>query len=806
MRALLVSILLLVAVAPAASEVSVAKDEKTGEVVLSNETVRMRFHPGKPGQFGIFPKGYTGYTLELKTGDRWTPMAVAEYFTSYVYRSGWGRDWLAYVIPKKVETQQSDEAASVTFTESQLDFDFVTWQFAFRFEIRPGSPIVDVTYTAAPDRRSKLLLFWGPRLYVGEGTFGAAKDEALFPGLEYLGPNDRSSANPALAPDARMYFVPTPAKITIPLMVVVHKGKMAGITWDPLQKWSGDETCPSAVFASPNWIEDRDNHLIGLFVPSVPKYVAENGFRAHTPAVIEAGQNVTISAHLFASPGEHAVDAVDLYLRDRSGLPQPASLPMDRDAFLDMLVRGVIGTYSAESRSWPTEYGSDPKTGPWLMPSLALIESASLAKDAELARRARELGKQVLAAYAHRPLELALRLGNLKEGLRIEQAQAADRMKRQNADGSWGFVPTPPAEGGLDSLHAPPQHDSVAREGDRGQGITASELAPLWDYVLITGDEAALKAALKGLADLDRYSIPFVSHQAECPPSPSLHGSFLAVRCYLAAYRITGERRHLDKAVYWAKTGLPFIYLWSLPPQEATDGYIHCRAKIYLHGDKLYKNVRRDVMLYGGLYGYGSSQFSHHWFGILVHWIPLVYARDLAVLADCDNTLPWRRIIDGILASAMWQTYDVEPYAGYLPDAFSLDSWQPSGPAFSPHLLLDYYLPCALARTREPQTVIAREGSARCHVTSARMPRDVCLRGGVLSFTLEDPNWDRCRAIVAGMPANAIVAVDGKPLPQTEDLEKLNEGWSRGQLDLTLVKVRCTDRARVVEMRPGRRP
>ncbi|MGB9619424.1 MAG: hypothetical protein ACPL7K_03310, partial [Armatimonadota bacterium] len=190
---------------------SATKDDKTGDVVLSNEIVRVRFHAAKTGRFGFFPKGYTGYTLDLKTDGRWQPVAVADYFTSYVYRSGWGRDWLAYVLPQGVEMSQSADSASVTFTETQADFDAVTWRFTFRFEVRPGRPMVDVTYTAVPDKPSKLILFWGPRLYVGEGTFGAAKDEAIFPGLEYLGPNERSSANLALAPDARMYFVPTPA-------------------------------------------------------------------------------------------------------------------------------------------------------------------------------------------------------------------------------------------------------------------------------------------------------------------------------------------------------------------------------------------------------------------------------------------------------------------------------------------------------------------------------------------------------------------------------------------------------------------
>lgn len=810
----LVSVLLLATVRCAA-EVSVTKDDKTGDVVLSNEMVRVRFHAAKTGRFGFFPRGYTGYTLDLKTDGRWQPMAVADYFTSYVYRSGWGRDWLAYVLPQGVEVSRSPDAASVTFTETQADFDAVTWRFTFRFEVQPGRPMVDVTYTTVPDKPSKLILFWGPRLYVGEGTFGSARDEAVFPGLEYLGPNGRSSANPALAPDARMYFVPTPAKITIPLMAVVHKGVMAGIVWDPMQKWYAEETCPSALFASPNWIEDRSNHLLGLFVPSVPKYVAENGFRAHTPVEIGAGQQVTVSARLFAAPGTRVVDAVDLYFNESGGLPEPPAAPMSHPAFFDMVMRSVVESYDAKSRAWPKHYAGGTDGGPWLMPTIDLIECAPLLEDRDLARKALEVAREALANHVERPLELALRIGNLLEGLRIKRADAEERIKKQRPNGSWGYVPTDQAEAGLMGLHAPPHQDQVAREGETSQGSTAHELAGLWDYVLITDDQSALKAALKGLRELDRYTIPFVMHQAECPPAPSLHGSYNAVRCYLAAYRITGERKHLDKAVYWAKAGLPFFYLWSLPPREVSQGYIHCLERIYVSGDKLYANTRRPPMLYGGLYGYGSSQFSHHWYGILVHWIALAHAGVLADLAECDSSLPWQRLMDGIVTSAMWQVFDNGPYSAHLPDAFSLDTWQPSGPAFSPHRVLDFYLPhiardlrssgnpggSAVWPSRLPQTAVAREGGKRCHVTSAKMPQDVSLRNGVLSFKLFDPNWECSRAIVSGLPANLRVTLDGKPLPRSEDLEAQQECWSPGPQGLTLIKVRAIERPRLVEIR-----
>ncbi len=775
------------------------KDEKTGEIVLANDGLRVRFHAPGPRQFKLFPKGYTGYTIELKTADGWAAMASAPYFTSFCYRSGWGRDWLAYVLPQTAAVQREDASASVVFTDTRWDMDRVRWDFTLTFTVKPDRPIIDVTYAVVPSDRRELLQMWGPRLLAGQAAFGAARDEALFPGLEYLGPHDRSSRNPAIAPDSQLQFVPTPARITIPLMVIVHENRMIGLMWDPLQKWLGEETCPAAVFASPNWIQSQENHLLGLFVPGVPKFAAENTLRAHTPAVVQAGQRVSITAQIFAAAGAHAVDAVDLYLQGRGGPPGRA---LDADATLGMLVRALTtSAYDEKAKGWPWGFGGNARTSPSMNVALAVLASAPLLKDRHLAARAERIARDVLAAHAERPLAVALRLGQLDAALKAERARAEARIKAQNADGSWSFVPSETAEGGLAALQAPPEPGEIAPAGHKSQGYTAGEVAPLIDHVLLTGDESAWQAALKGLADLDRYTIPTVYRQEECPPAPSLHGSYLALRSYLGAYRLTGERKYLDRAVYWARTGLPFIYLWSLPPRQVTAAQVHTEQKLNPPGDALYRDARRDVMLYGGLYGYGSSQFSHHWFGLLVQWIPLVYAQDLIVLAEYDSGFPWKKVAEGILASAAAQSFDKDPYTGLLPDAFSLDSWTPSGPAFSPAKLLDAVLRHHDGWSPLPRTVIVRHGGLRCHLTSSSRPGDVKLDGRTLTFSLSDPLWTHVRVIVAGIGDHPAMWVDGREWPRADDLESQDECWAPTSDGLSLLKVRTKPTARHVEIR-----
>lgn len=775
----------------------VVVDAKSGEAALSNGLVRVRFHPAAPGKFGLFPRGYTGYTLDIKQAGAWTPMATAKYFTSYVYRSAWGRDWLHYVIPKKVEVRNAPAEAAIVFSESQVDLDGVTWSFTFAFTLRPDRPVVEVNYSASPSARRELLLFWGPRLSVGEGTFGKAKDEALFPGLEYLGKEERSSANPAIAPDARMFFTPHPRKVTIPLMAVVHQGRMAGLMWD----WrpSPDEGAgPTPLFASPNWLEGKDNHLLGVFAPGIPNYVPENGLRAHTPMPVEAGKQVSIQARMFACQAAHAVDAVDLYLAEHGGVPAPAAPPMDRAAALELLVRGATSTsWDAPKKGWRRLFGMD--TCALTTSIVDLYESATLVSDPKLAQQARRAADEALSVQEGRTLDLALRVGGLPRVLDALEKTAAERMRSQQPDGSWIYTESELAEGGLAGLYAPPDPKVIAPTGTKSQGITASRLADLMDYVLVSGDEVALKAAMRGLADLDRYAIPYAIYNDECPPSPSLHGSYLGLRCYLAAYRLTGEKRFLERAVYWAKTGLPFVYLWSAGPQPVGSGCINGVKRLYPKGEALFQNPRRDPMLYGALYGYGSSQYMHHWYGLLVQWIGLVYAQDITELARYDSTLPWKRIAEGIVTSCLWQTADRAPYTGYWPDAFSVETWVPSGPWMSPEALLDTFLPCMCGRRLAADTVVLRAGTQRAHLTSVATIGQPTFAGNSVRFTLDAPGWPCCRAVVAPVREPSVV-VDGRKLAKTDDLEKAEEAFAAFPHGLVLLKLRQTGQARVVEV------
>ena len=71
-------------------------------------------------------------------------------------------------------------------------------------------------------------------------------------------------------------------------MAVEHKKTLVGLAWDALETWDGEHNMLSAAFASPNWFNHQKNHLMGLFLPTIPDWVEENHLTASTPYPLKA--------------------------------------------------------------------------------------------------------------------------------------------------------------------------------------------------------------------------------------------------------------------------------------------------------------------------------------------------------------------------------------------------------------------------------------------------------------------------------------------------------------------------------------
>ena len=143
------------------------------------------------------------------------------------------------------------------------------------------------------------------------------------PGVEWLVGDEWSSGTDWFKDPWAMRCVPHPNKVTIPVMALSHDGIAIGLSWNPNQlatQWFNyRKHFPQPVFASPNFIDRMNNHLMGLMVPSVESETEENKVYADPPLELYLDQRIEFDAELFLSEGNSLQAVVDWV--KRHGLP-----------------------------------------------------------------------------------------------------------------------------------------------------------------------------------------------------------------------------------------------------------------------------------------------------------------------------------------------------------------------------------------------------------------------------------------------------------------------------------------------------
>ncbi len=239
--------------------------------------------------------------------------------------------------------------------------------------------------------------------------------------------------------------------------------------------------------------------------------------------------------------------------------------------------------------------------------------------------------------------------GRAAKWLQYKSGRVQGILKRQQADGSF-------------------RYDGKFRRGhfeNTASGICARPASELLEYAWLTGDRASLEAGVRTLEYMKRFRTPRSAQTWEVPlHTPDLLASANLVRAYVRGYELTGNNTYLEHARKWALSGLPFIYQWG----------------------------RYPIMAYATPPVYGATNWQRPmWIGYPVQWVGGVYAYAIAKFAVHDHTLDWKQIARGILITAEQMQYPDGPYAGLLPDAFSLE-YQERRPA--------RINPCALVSLR----------------------------------------------------------------------------------------------------------
>jgi hypothetical protein len=760
-------------------------------------------------EFARQARGYAYATLYSRQGRDWVPVAVWSPLLRIVSDTRNGETaW--EVNPRTAPSLRApglNVNNSVQFLEKHKDADGVEWEVRLGVRLEPNAPVARVRYEwrAAQDRTVRTLL--GPSLYVGEGTSAEAKTWGIFPGLEYLWGAERSSNERDFSPALADRRTPDPRKITVPLMAVTvgpdaqepparpdrffcpdsikdlarpaaakfkaQGSKLKGdvtvaLLWNPLQRWDGEHALPAARFASPNLDEGQANHRLALFLPSAPEFVPENSTRATTPYSLTAGKTITLDATLAATPGP-VLTSVRQWITDAGGLPQPNPWPRTFQQSLDVCRAGLLTTvWDAKTEQWRHCIDWAPSHAPGLAALLWVDSQVAEKPEARQQARARvELavtnmlrdgGPGLLTSQAACHImqwEFPFLYGHLAEAMPAIDGQVRGLIRSQGADGGWVFHP------------GNEQQRDLGATGDSVLGLCAHSASTLLRYARITGDTNALAAGEKALRFMEQFRVPRGAQVWECPMyEPDILAAAYAIRAYHDAWRVTGNPRWLHDAVYWAETGVPFVYLWGQPD--------------------------KPMMLGATIPVFGSTFYTHTWLAVPVQWCGLVYAYHVLHLAEDlaraplppnDSPLPlalnfkpadWRRIVELITVSGLYQQYADGPRIGSYPD--SISRFEQRNPAFiNPE---DILLNVLALNGIDPDVKTARVKTSQAAVvlsSGARIlnPRAVAAN---VRFDLEAFPKEPSHTLVAGLRPREVL-VDGRPLPRSDTPLRRTPGW-----------------------------
>ena len=430
--------------------------------------------------------------------------------------------------------------------------------------------------------------------------------------------------------------------------------------------------------------------------------------------------------------------SMDLYFQ-RFGVPPAARMPR---TYLDTV---AMSMKSYEDVLWVEPKGWQPVVGwvPGKDQTVALHEllASRLLEDKTLARRVKD---KALAIAQAGDLRFALTgMGNpckvLGDELGTGRAQAAS----VPADGRYGFAPAGPSQA------------SLGTPGETASGICGDAIAPVVAKALRTGDLSILEGADRTLKFMQQFKVPRASQVWEVPVhTPDILASGRLADAYLNAYRLSGKPEYLKSAVYWAKTGIPFIYMWRDPAQ-------------------------RPFMLDATIPVFGATHYTGSWFGVPVQWCGLAYTVTLQELAKYDNSMPWKHLAEMVTISGMNQQSTREKDFGTYTDNWSvITDTECVGCMLSPVGLLQNVYPL-MGVQADVQTEIARLDDKPIAINSMARLSDITVTDGILQLKIQGPAGETGYTAVMSVAEPVQVEVDGAELPKRAgSAPGTGEGWS----------------------------
>lgn len=551
----------------------------------------------------------------------------------------------------------------MTFTEARAADGVATW--SLEREVGPGAGGVRIVTRIAVDRPRDVVHLPWLSLVAGLGSFGEAKAGALLPGVEYLEDEPSSNEREIRGPAASRRLV-APWKLCLPMMAVAAADRWLALDWEP----AGLPVSP--LFDSPDRIWHSGGHLLGLWSPAVGRERLQGDLEVQRPLRLAAGRPHELVVRIRGGRGAD----VALAVADRVGRDGLPAVPVtgaaaDVTAAGRLLAHGWLDSAARDGLRWRHAVweGSFPPQPAEDAPAFMLWLAEHVADEALAARLRDTAGDCVRAlppdttgragvGHAGRPVGPLL-FGDLERTVR-EAGPAVTRGAARLAEQGGHARYTPGALDLASTLGA-----------DHANGLTAIAVEALLEQATLTGDEAAIAAALEALATLDAAcpaGVPRGAQPWEMPlHTPDILAAARLVRCFVLGHLLTGDDHHLRRARAWAWRGATMVYL--APPTPGPLG--------------LYATI--------GVIG-ATHWTSPNWIGQPVQWCGLVYAAALQDLARIDphHGATWHTLASGITRAGLQMTFPVDDPArrgGLLPDYWLLVAERGDGPAINPGTL-----------------------------------------------------------------------------------------------------------------------
>ncbi|CEK17794.1 hypothetical protein [Chthonomonas calidirosea] len=685
-------------------------------LLLRSGSLELLHNPDKMGDFVVRFKGTT-----MAAGDN---KALIGYIENGKTR----------FIPLQGKTSVQKEGDGLKVQTTLQDPDGAIWTLSQRFSA-PAPNLIQVDVEVRVNLPRNVVFLPVFLLFPGLGSFGEHKTQALFPGLEYLGPDEPSSSQADIRGPQANRQVPDTEKITFPLMVVAAQNHWIALSWQ-----MAPNVC--ALFDTPDRQFHSGAQVMGVLFPGSNGLNREEGsLLPYDGNVISPEKPFHSTAYILCGDGQTVVPAIQRYV-SLWGLPHLPDAHLDWQGCLHLAASGWLHSGIVEGDRLRHAY---PNFGPQPVadaPTMMLYAAAQGA-DTALAQELEEGAQRYLSAVPPQDFNSAgighvrFPVPSLVFGHVIENADTAAATARSTLS---QFTP----EGTI--LYNPPPHgeDLASTNPTRtANGLTASVVVNLLYNAIASGDPTLIALALQHLRALERFdnTVPRGAQSWEVPlHTPDILASAHLVRAFVLGYMLSGDKAFLERAKAWAWTGLPFVYLYN-PTGHAVGPYATPPV-------------------------FGATHWvAPNWMGLPVQWCGLVYASALYQLAPFDPKGPWRQIADGITISGIQQTWPIgsDPLRqGLLPDSFNLKGQIRNDPAINPCTLFAE-LPFLFRKT----PLYSFHAFLKPHLLLQAPGEIKVLRETSSSVTCEVNGWPikRYYVLMSGFQTKPEVLVNGKPAP-----------------------------------------